>query len=152
MDILSDKQAIPPTRKLGLNRETESLLKAAQNNAIRTNYIKERINKTRQTIKCMLCSNRGEMINHIISTCSKLAQKEYKTWHDLVGKVIHRGLRKKFDYSNKWYMRNPKSVLKNETRKGLWDFENQTDYLISARQPDVVIVKKKKKKKRRREN
>ena len=35
-------------RKGNLKRETESLLIAAQNNAIRTNYIKERIHKTQQ--------------------------------------------------------------------------------------------------------
>ena len=28
------------------------------------------------------------MVNHIISKCSKLAWKEYKTMHNLVGKVI----------------------------------------------------------------
>ena len=30
-----------------------------------------------------------------------------------------------------------------ETQKVLWDFEIQTDYLISARWPDLVIVNKK---------
>ena len=48
----------------------------------------------------------------------KLAQKKYKTRHDRVGKVIHRELCKKFnfDHMNKWYMRNPESVLENEMR------------------------------------
>ena len=45
-------------------------------------------------------------------------------------------------------MHNPESVLENETHKLLWDFELQTDHLISARWPDLVIVQKKKKKKR----
>ena len=66
-----------------------SLLIAAQNNAIRTDHIKARIDKTQQNSKCMLCGDRDETINHIISECSKLAQKEYKTRHNLVGKVIH---------------------------------------------------------------
>ena len=64
-------------RKGNLKRETESLLIAAQDNAIRTNHIKARIDKTQQ--------NRDETINHIISECSKLAQKEYKARHDWVG-------------------------------------------------------------------
>ena len=34
-------------------------------------------------------NNNNETINHIISECSKLAHKEYKTRHDWVGKVIH---------------------------------------------------------------
>ena len=63
-------------------RETESFLIAAQNNDISTNYIKARIDKTQQSSKCELCGDRDETINHIISECSKLAQKEYKTRHD----------------------------------------------------------------------
>ena len=73
-------------RKGNFKRETESLLMAAQNNAIRTNHIKARIDKTQQNSKCRLCGNRDETINHIISGCSKLAQKEYKTRHDWVAR------------------------------------------------------------------
>ena len=78
------------------------------------------------------------MINHIISKCSKLAQKEYKTRYNWVGKVIHLELYKKLKFvdMNKWYRHNPESVLENEIHKLLWDFEIQTDHLISARQPD----------------
>ena len=64
-------------RKGNFKRETESLLMAAQNNAIRTNHIKARIDKTQQNSKCRLCGDRDETINHIINECSKLAQKEY---------------------------------------------------------------------------
>ena len=63
-------------RKGNLKRETESLLIAAQNNAIRTNHINARIDKTQQNSKCRLCGDRDEMINHIISECSKLVQKK----------------------------------------------------------------------------
>ena len=51
----------------------------------------------------------------------------------------------KFDHTNKWYMHNPKFVLENERHKILWNFEIQTDHLISARRPDLVIDYKKKK-------
>ena len=124
---------------------------AAQNNAIRTNHIKTRIYKTQQNSRCRLFGDRDETINHIISECNKLAQKEYKTRHDWVGKVIHRELFKKlkFDYTNKWYMHDPESVQENETNKFFWDFEIQTDHLISARRPDLVIINKNKKNKRK---
>ena len=52
---------------------------AAQNNAIKTNHIKVRIDKMQQNSKCRLCGDRDETINHIIGKCSKLAQREYKT-------------------------------------------------------------------------
>ena len=37
-------------------------------------------------------------------------------------------------------MHNPESILENETHQLLWEFEIQTDHLISARQPYLVIV------------
>ena len=106
-------------RKINFKRETEYLLIAAQNNAVRTNHIKARIDKTQQNSKCRLCSDRDETINHIISKCSKLAQKEYKVRHDLVGKVIHWEMCKKFkfDHTNKWNMHNPAPVQENDTHK-----------------------------------
>ena len=69
-------------RKGNLTRETESLLIAAQDNTIRTNNIAAWIDKTQQNSKCRLCGDRDETINHIISECSKLAQKEFKARHD----------------------------------------------------------------------
>ena len=70
-------------RKGNLKRETKSLLIAAQDNAIRTNHIKARIDETQLNSKCWLCGDREEAINHIISECRKLAQKERHDW------VIH---------------------------------------------------------------
>ena len=125
-------------------RETESLLIAAQDSAIRTNHIKARIDKTQQNSKCRLCGDRYETINHIISECSKLAQKEYKATHDWVGKVIHREMCKKFkfDHAYKWYMYNTALVLENDTHKLQWDFDIKTYHLISARGcPCGVMVK-----------
>ena len=135
-------------RKGNFKRETESLLIAAQNNAIRTNHIKARIDKTQQNSKCRLCGYRDETINHIINDCSKLAQKEYKTRDDWVGKVIYWEMCKKFrfDHTNKWYMHNPASPLENNTHKLLWNFHIRTDHLFSARRPNLIIIKKKKNK------
>ena len=97
----------------------ESLLIAAQDNAIITNHIKARIDKTQQNSKCRLCSDREETINHIISECSKLSQKEYKAKYDRVGKVILWEMCRKFqfEHTNKWYMHKPAPVLENVTHK-----------------------------------
>ena len=51
----------------------------------------------------------------------------------------------KFDHTNKSYIHNLESVVETETDKIFWDFEIQTDHLISARRPDLVIVNNKKK-------
>ena len=129
-------------RKGNLKRETESLLIAAQDNAIRTTHIKAGIDKTQQNSKCRLRGDRDETINHIISECSKLAQKEYKARHDWV----HWEMCKKFqfDHTNKWYMHNPAPVLVNDSHKLLWDFNIQTDHLVLARRPDLMIINKRK--------
>ena len=58
-----------------LRRETEFLLIVAQNNAIKTNHIKARIDKTQQNSKCGLYGDRDETINHMINECSKLLWK-----------------------------------------------------------------------------
>ena len=56
-----------------------------------------------QNSGCRLCGDRDETIDPIISECNKLAQKEYKTRYDWMGKVIHLELCKKlkFDHTNK---------------------------------------------------
>ena len=101
-------------RKVNFKRETESRLMAVQNSAIRTNHIKARTDKTQQNSKCRLCDDRNETINHIISLCGKLAQKECKPRLDWVGKLIHWGMYKKskFDHANKWHMHKPVLSLK----------------------------------------
>ena len=43
-------------------------------------------------------------------------------------------------------MHNPAPDLENDTHKLLWDFDIQTDYLISVRRPDLIIINKQKKK------
>ena len=60
--------------------------------------------------------------------------------------MIHRELcdKFKFDHTNKWYNYKPKYILENEIHKLLWDFEIQTDHLISARQPNLIIINRKK--------
>ena len=78
----------------------ESLLIAAQDNAIRTNHIKARIDKTQQSSKFRLCGDRDETINHIISECSKLPQKEYKAKHPWVCKVIPWEMSKKLKFDH----------------------------------------------------
>ena len=78
---MTNKQHLTPenmdmSKKRKLQREKESLLIAAQSNTIRTNYIKSRIDKTQQNSKYRICGERDKTIKHILTECSKLAQKE----------------------------------------------------------------------------
>jgi hypothetical protein len=47
--------------------------------------------------KCRICGTEGETIEHIISSCTVLAQSEYKKRHDIFAKIIHMNLAVKFN-------------------------------------------------------
>ena len=79
-------------------RETESLIVAAQNQSIRTNLVKAKIDKSQGDFLCRVCRKVDESIDHIVSGCSKLAQKEYKRRHDNLGKIIHWKLSRKCNF------------------------------------------------------
>ena len=63
-------------RSTGIKRETESLITAAQEQAIRTNVIKAKIDKTQEESKCRMCRRVDETVNHVLSECSKMTQTE----------------------------------------------------------------------------
>ena len=130
-------------RKGNFKRETESLLTAAQNNAIKNNHTKTRIRR-KQNSRCWLCGERDETINHIISKCSKLALKKYKTRHDWVTmQGDPRGIVEVWPYELMVY-------AQLNICPGKWDaqtplrFWDKTDYQIFARWPDLIIINKEK--------
>ena len=92
-----------------------------------------------------MCRKVDEKIDHIVSGCSKLAQKEYKRRHDNLGKIVHWKLARKcnFEAGDKWYEHEPESALENEDYKILWDFSIQTDYVIEAWRTNLVVVDEK---------
>jgi hypothetical protein len=127
-----------------LKRETESLLAAAQDQAIRTNYRRAKIEKDGSSPVCRMCKQTDETISHIVSECSKLAQTEYKGRHDRVATAVHWSLAKKFGFpaSDQWYQHRVEPSMENEKAKLLWDFNIYTDHVIEARRPDIVLVRK----------
>ena len=92
-----------------------------------------------------MCRKIDESIDHIVSGCNKLAQKEYKRRHDNLGKIVQWKLARKcnFEAADKWYEHEPESVLENEDHKILRVFSIQTDHSIEARRPDLVVVHEK---------
>jgi hypothetical protein len=62
--------------------ETESRIVAAQDQAISTNYFKNKILKEETESKCRLRKQHEETINHLISGCPILAKNEYLMRHD----------------------------------------------------------------------
>ena len=60
-------------RSAGLKIQTETLLCAAQEQALRTNYVNHHIDKSIESPLCRLCEENGETVYHIVSECKKLA-------------------------------------------------------------------------------
>ena len=124
---------------------TEALICSAQEQALRTNYVKFHIDKSIDSPLCRMCGAKSESVGHLVSECSKLAQKEYKRRHDNVARYIHWKLCEQVDLEkvSKWYEHQPERVIENGRYKILWDFNIQCDNVVEARRPDIVVVDKK---------
>ena len=81
-----------------LKRETERLIVAIQNQSIRTNLVKAKIDKSQGDSLCRVCRKVDESIDHIVSGCSKLAQKECKRRQNNLGKKVHWRLSRKCNF------------------------------------------------------
>ena len=127
---------------------TEASLCAAQEQVIRTNYMKYHIDKTSENPLCRLCGKKGESVQHITNECEKLAQREYKRRHDNVAKKVHWDICKKneLEHSEKWYEHAPEGAVENEEIKVPRDINIQCDNPIEARRPDLIVTDKKEQK------
>ena len=126
-----------------LKRQTESRLIAAQDKALGINYRKARIERSRESAKCRMYKEKDETVTHLISECSKLAQKAYKRRHDKVATAVHRSILKtnNLPHSKHWYEHKAEAVMENEKVKILFNFNIYVDKLINARRPDIVVIK-----------
>ena len=118
-----------------LKVQTAATICAPQEQALRRNYAKNKINKTSENPYCGMCSERGETVQHIICECKKPAQGEYKRRHDTVAKLIHwKNCAKRKD---KWYEHCPKGVVEDDDVKLIWDIN------MEASRADLILMDKK---------
>ena len=91
-----------------------------------------------------MCREKVESVDHVVSGCKTLAQKEYKRRHDNVARAVHWKLCEKYglERSVKWYEHTLRSVVDDERIKILWDVGIQCDHVIEARRPDIEIINK----------
>ena len=82
-----------------MKRETESLIFAAQNQGIRTNLVKAKNDKSQRDTLCKLYIKAdGNIIDHVVSGCSKLAQKKYKRRNDNLDEIVRWKLVRKCNF------------------------------------------------------
>ena len=127
-----------------LKGETESLLVAAQDQALNTRYHQRHI--LGQSVKsvCRLCLKAEEHISHIVAGCEVLAPVEYLQRHNKVAGYIHWRICKSLNLpvTEKYYMHEPEKVTKVEDNVIMWDKTILTDRTILANRPDLVILNK----------
>ena len=127
-----------------LMKETEGVIIAPQDQALRTRYIQRAIDVTNISPKCRKCNQKDETINHITSECPALTQNPYKKRHHTVARAVHWNLCKKYQIpcSIKCYEHQPQPVTENENAKLLWNYSIRTDRVIPAHRPDLTLVDK----------
>ena len=64
-------------RNRDLKKETDGMILAGQEQALRTNYVKFRIDHSSVSPKCRMCGDKDETVWHVIGECSKVAGTEY---------------------------------------------------------------------------
>ena len=62
-----------------LKVQTEAMICAAQEQALRTNYAKNKIDKTSDNPLYRMCDEEAETVQDMISECKKLAHRKYNT-------------------------------------------------------------------------
>ncbi|XP_030751033.1 uncharacterized protein LOC115878627 [Sitophilus oryzae] len=112
----------------GLQGETESLIIATQDQALKTRYYQKNILKQSIDSKCRMCNRAEEHISHLVAGCSTLAPTEYTSRHNKVAAYIH------------WIICKELGVQVQDNPMGVPII---TDRTILANRPDLVFHDKK---------
>ena len=128
-----------------LTPETESLLCAAQEQTLATNYVRNKIWKTECSPVCRLCREQPETVAHIVSGCKCLAGTKYTARHDKVGTYIHWCVLKDLgiEVCNEWYKHVPEKTVEKDDITIMWDSSIITEKKVPANRPDVTIHNRK---------
>lgn len=145
-----DKSASTAYLRSGnLFSETEGFIAAIQDQVIATKAYRRRILKERlQDIKCRMCGEKEEYIDHIIAGCSVLAPKAYLDRHNRVAKILHQRLREKYMGLTDlvpYYKYEPPPICEDETCLLYWNRKILTDRPVANNIPDIVLNLKKEK-------
>ena len=124
-----------------LRSETESLICAAQEQTLATNYLSTKIWKIGNNPTCRLCRKENETIQHIVSGCEMLAATQYTRRHDLIGKYIHWTILKELGAKvpTTWIKHQPKDTVIHTDTTVLWDKPIITHKKVKHNRPDIII-------------
>ncbi|XP_044764376.1 uncharacterized protein LOC123320944 [Coccinella septempunctata] len=125
--------------------ETEGRIAAIQDQVVPTRAYMKGSGKNIPTDRCRKCGQARETIQHITSSCSILAPKEYTNRHNAMAKVYHQAIAIKtglITAMKKTHEYKPATVLENRSFKIYWDNTVETDRRIPHNRPDIVLFDK----------
>ena len=130
-----------------LTKSTEGFIISAQEQALRTKWVKATIDKVEgEDGKCRICGEWFETVKHVVSGCSELAKKQYVIRHDKMGARIHWELCQIFEIhcEDKWFNHIPSAVCSSKDGKVelYWNRKIEVGKGLEHNKPYLVIVDK----------
>ena len=124
-----------------LRFETESLLCAAQEQALATNAMKAKVWKKGGSSLCRLCCKHDETVMHIVSGCEMLSGTKYLYRHDHLGTYLHWLILKDrgFLVCDSWLKHKPLPTVTKGQITIYWDLPILTDKMVKFNKPDIVV-------------
>ena len=128
-----------------IKKNIEAIITAAQDQALKTNWIKKNIDGADCSPLCRVCHSMDESAMHIASECDQLEKRRYMIWHNLIGTRTHWELSRKYEIkvTRNWYEHVTLSYTVTHTAiKILWDVEIKITTKIKHNRSDIVVKMK----------
>ena len=129
------------SRSRYVKKNTEAIIIAAQDEALRTNWIKANIDGVDCSPLCRVCHSVDESAMYIAAGCEQLAKRRYMIRHNLIATCVHWELCRKYEIkvTRNWYEHVPLPYTVTQTGlEILWDVEIKTTTKIKHNRPDIV--------------
>ena len=133
-------------KSAGLKSETEGFLFAAQDQSLPTRNRQAVILHENISMKCRLCGQFNETVQHLVSGCSALSQTAYLKRHDGMARSFYFRLRYACGFDSEvlpWY--DPElvdPVMENESFKVIWNRPVYSLRRLDYNKPDLVLFDK----------
>ena len=131
-----------------VSKSMEEFICAAQEQALRTRWLRAKIEIKDISEKCRICGKQMETIVHLVAGCEVLAKEGYKRRHDRVGLKVYWEVRRKYriDCVEKWYNEAPDAVrISKDGKKEIWwDRKVETMVKLDYTRPDLVLFDREK--------
>ena len=125
-----------------VKKNAEAIITAAQDQTLRTNWIKVNIDGIDCSPLCGVCHSVDESAMRIASGCEQLAKRRYMIRHNLIATRVHWELCRKYEIkvTRNLYEHAPSPYTVTQTGiEILWDAEIKTTTQIKHNRPDIVV-------------